>query len=75
MPTKKDQPQPAEGKPRAALETSSGGVTVIESGRVVEIKIDGPIFNADEIRDMVIPEISKALSDVKPNNEDPTDAD
>lgn len=29
MPTKKDQPKPAEGKPRAALETSSGGITVI----------------------------------------------
>lgn len=29
MATKKDQPKPAERKPRAALETSSGGITVI----------------------------------------------
>lgn len=29
MATKKDQPKPAEGKPRATLETSSGGITVI----------------------------------------------
>lgn len=29
MATKKDQPQPAEEKPRAALATSRGGVTVI----------------------------------------------
>ena len=75
MPTKKDQPKPAEGKPRAALETASGGVTVVGPERVVNINIEGAIFNADEIRDMVIPEFEKALADVKPNNEDPTDAD
>lgn len=75
MPTKKDQPKPAEGKPRAALETASGGVTVVGPGRVVDIKIVGGIFNADELRDTIIPEIEKALADVKPNNEDPTDAD
>ena len=75
MPTKKDQPKPAEGKPRAALETASGGVTVIESERVVEINIEGGIFSGDELRDAIIPEIEKALADVKPNNEDPTDAD
>lgn len=30
MATKKDQPKPAEEKPRAALATSRGGVTVID---------------------------------------------
>lgn len=73
MSEKKDQPKPAEGKPRAALETASGGVTVVGPERMVNINISAGIYSAEDLRDLIIPELVEAFADAKLSNEGPTD--